>query len=770
MRKFQKIVLLLLLIISLSITNLFAQDFYNIDTINTIKLKFEQSNWDELLDQLVTNGEEERLLGTAIINGITYDSVGVRYKGNSSYQANNAKNPLNIKLDYIRDDQELQGYGTIKLSNGYKDPSFIREVLSYEIAREYMPASSANYCKVYVNDTYLGLYTSVQDVDKHFMRTHYYSGGHPFFKGELATGKSPTVVKIWGYFGTDSTSYTNYYEIESDEGWSDLIAFLDTFNNNVDAVETVLNIDRHLWMLAFDVLLVNLDAPINFGHNYYLYQDAAGRFNPVIWDLNESFGVFSRLLDGNGLNTTTMQEMDPFLNSTNDNYPIVKQILSNPTYKKMYVAHMKTIIDEFFANGGYRTRALEIQNIIDAEIQNDPNYSYSYSQFKDNIDNSITDSNGPGRQSSVGIVELMDERISYLNSQPEFLAEQPIISNISNTPSEVASYEDVWITAEVQSANTVQLAYRYSEVEAFTKIDMFDDSNHHDGAAGDGTYGASVPVGSSGIQYYIYAENDDAALFSPRKAAYEYYTIETTGSLVINEFMASNDVTASDQDGEYDDWIEFYNNSDSDIDLTGYYLSDDADDLTKWIFPDTSIAAGGYLIVWADNDEEQNGLHTNFKLSASGEAIYFSDPDQVVINEIVFGAQQADVSIGRYPNGAGAFEELDPTFSKQNKDNILAVNENKLEEQNKQDLFLQQNYPNPFNMETTISYNLPEDSEVMLQIYDIRGQHVSTLVNSHQSAGAHSVVWDGSNSLSGIYFYRISTGNHAVAKRMVLMK
>ena len=145
-----------------------AQDFYDINTINVIEITFPQDNWDSMLDQLVSEGQEERLLGTAVINNIQFDSVGVRYKGNSSYTANQIKNPLNIKLDYIIKDQELDNYGTLKLANAFKDPSFVREVLSYEIARKYMPASQANFIKVYVNDTYLGLYTSVQDVDKYF--------------------------------------------------------------------------------------------------------------------------------------------------------------------------------------------------------------------------------------------------------------------------------------------------------------------------------------------------------------------------------------------------------------------------------------------------------------------------------------------------------------------------------------------------------------------------------------------------------------------------
>lgn len=86
--------LIFLIICSISI---FAQDFYDIDQVNSVELFFTQSNWDQILDQLYAAGED-RLVGTAVINGVTYDSVGVRYKGNSSYNANRTKNPFNINL------------------------------------------------------------------------------------------------------------------------------------------------------------------------------------------------------------------------------------------------------------------------------------------------------------------------------------------------------------------------------------------------------------------------------------------------------------------------------------------------------------------------------------------------------------------------------------------------------------------------------------------------------------------------------------------------
>ena len=68
-----------------------------------------------------------------------------------------------------------------------------------------------------------------------------------------------------------------------------------------------------------------------------------------------------------------------------------------------------------------------------------------------------------------------------------------------------------------------------------------------------------------------------------------------------------------DNYGEYDDWVELYNNTASDISLLGYYLTDDNTNVMQYAFPDTVIPAGGYIIVWTDNDREQGSMHAGFK-------------------------------------------------------------------------------------------------------------------------------------------------------------
>jgi len=137
--------------------------------------------------------------------------------------------------------------------------------------------------------------------------------------------------------------------------------------------------------------------------------------------------------------------------------------------------------------------------------------------------------------------------------------------------------------------------------------------------------------------------------------------------IVINEIMPVNKVTVADNYGEFDDWIELFNLSESSFDVSGYYVSDNHNKPEKWRIPNgTTIAGRGYLIIWADGDSTQSGLHTNFKLSSSGEEVVLTRPDLKMVNKVPYTSQTMELSFSRVPNGTGAFKWKTPTFNKSN--------------------------------------------------------------------------------------------------------
>jgi len=150
--------------------------------------------------------------------------------------------------------------------------------------------------------------------------------------------------------------------------------------------------------------------------------------------------------------------------------------------------------------------------------------------------------------------------------------------------------------------------------------------------------------------------------------------------LVINEFMASNNSTYADPQDEYDDWIEIYNAGRVAIDIGGMYLTDDLAEPAKWQIPNdnpsvTTIPAGGYLVIWADGDTQDTGLHANFNLNAAGEELgLFNTDANTVIDSISFGQQTVDISYGRYPDASGNLRFFGyPTPGQENNDAYFGV-------------------------------------------------------------------------------------------------
>ena len=710
----------------LSLTS-FSQNVFDLG-VRQIEIFFSQSNWDDSLDIYYANGNGERLIADSIlIDGEVDENVGVKYKGNSSYNVNNNKNPLNIKLDYINNGQSIDGYNVLKLSNGFRDPSFVREVLAYEISREYMPAPKATYANVYVNGNLIGLYTCVQSIDNDFTNEHFYERRGPFFKVENTGISVPGCVGQLGILEhySDTNCYQRAYEMQSTDDWTKLGNFLDTLNNHFMHIEVVMDVDRALWMMAFENLTVCLDGPINsIPHNFYLFQDNNGRFSPVLWDMNMAFGTFT-----NGLPTpvtiTDLQELDIFHNDNDPKNKLTTQIFSNDRYKKMYIAHMRTILDEYFVNNNYLTRATQLQQIIDSDVSSDPNTFFTYTDFTNNINTSV------GVNPIIGISELMSARIQHLQSLSQFNAATPLITPLNINA--VLPHTTVNITAQVSNSNYVYLGYRYKFADKFEKLQMFDDGQHGDGNSGDGIYGATINVDARDVQYYFYAENNDAGIFSPQRAEKEFHQLPVVGGLVINEIMASNFIAVADQDGEYDDWVELYNGNNFDLNLNGYYLSDNENDLTKWSFPNVIIPANDYLIIWCDTaGSTQTGLHTIYRLSADQEEVYLTSPTGVVVDAVHYVNMPTDKGYARVPNGTGPMQYQDHTYDaiNQNVANINHISHNRI----------LRVYPNPSNNKI---YILGASNRI--NVFNIQGQKIHT--QDRLSKYIDISDWD-----NGIYF------------------
>ncbi|MCW3084428.1 MAG: hypothetical protein JWP12_1794 [Bacteroidetes bacterium] len=726
--------------------------FYDLNTIQKIEITFTQPDWDYQMDTAKAGAEGYIMAQSVKINGVEFDSVGVKYKGNSSYNSANLKNPLHIALDEYKS-QSYQGLKDVKLGNGYADPSMIREVLSYDILKNYMDCPRANFAELFINGVYVGVYSNDEAINKKFCSDHFYSSGHTLVKCNPIVNPSPSTKSNLKYIASaDSTAYFNFYEIKSDYGWNDLVKLCDTVTNYPAAVSATMDMDRAIWMLAFNNVLINLDSYTGvFAQNYYLYKDNTDRYNPIVWDLNMSFGGFPYVGSGTtslgSLTITNMEQLSPAIHSSDANWPLIKDVINNASYKKMYIAHMRTILNEMFVAGTYQTTATQLQSIIDTSVVADTNKFFTYAQFQ----TAMTTDNTFGSYTVPGISNLMNARVAYLQSTTDFLYTTPAISAVTASTAAPDPDSTVTITANVTNTNAVYLGYRFSADSKFVRVPMYDDGLHNDGAAADNVYGAAFTMGSLQAQYYVYAENANAGMFSPERAEHEFYTLQssvhnpTAGEVVINEFMASNDDYMVNDYGDYEDWIELYNTTSNPVSLSGLYLTDNYSNPAKFPFPsNTTIPAGGYLIVWADQDTSTAAyVHANFKLSASGEEIMFSNAAGIPLDSVSFGAQTTNISVGRCPNGTGPFLQLSsPSFATFNC--VTGI-----DEKNVASISISI-YPNPANNSVTVAMD-PKMKTNIIRIVNTLGQQMFAT-----TSGNDKEIIDVSGLSPGLYVLSVN--------------
>lgn len=732
-------------------------DFYDINQIQEIKINFYQSNWSEILDSLFINyGEDGRLVCDVTINGTPFPKSGIRYKGFSSYNVDQNKNPFNIDLDYTYKHRSYQGHTKLKLGNVIYDPSFVREVVSYKIAQKYMPASQANFAKLYINDIYIGLYTSVEAVDAVFVQKFFKSKDNSFFKGSPAALQYPFGQNSNLAFthGSDSSGYMPFYKLESKYyGWNDLFRLIYTLNNDTAKIPEVLNVDRTLWMHAFNYALLNLDSYIGYSQNYYLYMDDNGRFNPIPWDLNMSFGSF-RNSDDISLNLTIdkMGKLDPLQHLLYNSYtprPLMKKLFVIPQYRKMYLAHLRTIIKENFENNEYFSLASEYQDLIDSAVITDTNKFYSYADFKNNltIETGLTSAKIPGLKS------IVDARVAYLSTYTGFSG-YPIISDVSHNPMVVPQNSAVWITAQISSTTSAQLFFRNSSRATFSTTQMFDDGNHNDGTANDGVYGAQILATGKTLQYYIWAENDSTGSFSPERAQYEFYSIQPQlemGDVVINELkINSNSGTSVEQES----WIELFNNTNEDILLSKMYFSSDSSNHYQWRLPDTLILSKSYFMVGLNNSHAQDSVNADFSIQLNDGKLFMTYQDGKIIDSVSYYQFPVNQSIGRYPNGLGTLLMMNPTYSSYNS----------IPSSERTTLIL---YPNPTAGQLHYEINT-QNTTLTIELFNALSQSVfSNEYYVNNSSTAFYNTMDLSNLAKGVYFLKATWGNYSEIKKII---
>ncbi|MFZ4426878.1 MAG: CotH kinase family protein [Saprospiraceae bacterium] len=652
-----------------------ATGLYDSAIVRSVYLEFPQADYWQLLRQNYNSQTE--IPARMTVDGLRLDSVGVRFKGETSYlqlPANAQKMSFNISVDFVRPEQRLMGYKTLNFHNAFQDESFLREVFFLYQSRKHIPAAKANFINLYINGEYWGPYPNIQQLNKDFLGEWFLSNDGCNWRAERPGITGPGGP--WGdgtaalnFLGADTSRYQQYYNLKSSDvpgPWSKLAAACDALNNTPaanlpDVLPKYFDIDRVLWHLATEIAFSDDDSYVHKGKNdfYVYFEPETGRITLVE-------------CDGNSVMNPGLANWSPFYNEAKVNYPLLNKVLAVPQWRQRYLAHLRTIIAEEMDPQACNVILDNLRRQIEPFVQNDPKKLYPYQRFIDEFP---------------VLRNFIASRRNFLFANPEVAQIAPAISDVRyiNTNGQLwtppAALEKVAVQAKVSAAtglHQVNLYYSNQIVGNFTQQKMYDDGLHGDGASGDGVFGASIPGQAAGawVRFYIEAVAANAArtvAYLPQGAEHNVfvYAVKTSNvanvGVKVNELMASNTKTVKDEAGEYEDWIELYNLSDQDIDLSGYFLSDNPANLPKWeIRSGTIIPAKGFLTFWADEDGSQGPRHCNFKLSAGGEVVILLDRDRNIVDSVAFGAQEADRGYARVPDGAGSFRIQSPTFGASN--------------------------------------------------------------------------------------------------------
>jgi len=511
-----------------------ASDFYDPKAIQDIKVTFVQENWRYLLDSLRYNGDE--LLTCSVdINGAKFNGAGLRYRDARAFTPGGRRNGLFLKLDHRTASQNYSGYSHIDLSSALRDPSMVREVVGYEIARQYMPAPAANYAKVMINGEYYGLFVNVEVVDKAFLKKHFGSDdGSLYYSDPNTVEKAGEGCKanVYGSLQLDNNAncFKTHFKNVQQGNWTDLHEMAVALKNSPDKLEQVLDVDRALWMLAFNSVTVNLHSYTGqHSPDFYLYRDQNGRFIPILGGLNFAFGSFKNTGIGSDLEPGALVALDPMLHLNDVTKPLINVLLNNELYRKQYVSHMRAILREAIKDGKLDKRTKELQELIKTPFTSDLNKYYPVSDFGKSLMETI------GTRSKIpGLVDFMNKRATYLSSQPDFTVLPPAVDEVVVARREKFSSEKVAsfkVQAKVEKfAKKVRVYYRFGASQPFREIAMADDGKNNDGEAGDGLYGIDIQPdgGADKIEYYIMAENAKAVSYSPARYMYERHTATLT--------------------------------------------------------------------------------------------------------------------------------------------------------------------------------------------------------------------------------------------------
>jgi len=532
---------------------------WDANVVRTFFLEIPGDDWSQELTEF--HRTDVCVPATVKIDGVTYQNVGVQFRGNTSFQmARGKKKSFDLTFDLVDGKQSFRGLRNLDLLNNNTDPSQLREMLHGVVANRFFPAPRTALVRVVVNGEDFGTYTAMQQFDKDFVADHFDGKGGDRFK------VPPDFSGNGGlrFLGEDPAAYKRSYDLKSDDnerawrGLVDLCAVLaDAPAERLpEILPQHLDVDAALWFLAMDFALGDDDGYYSRASDYLLFRDPKGRFHPIPRDNNEILlgargggrgpggpggfggpggpgaggpppegarpgepgpqgpggqppvgqgpggqGPGGRGGRGGGPGGGTATT--PLQGASRTDRPLLHTLLNVPQWRARYLANLRAIAETALADDVVSAQLDAWQRLLDPLVQVDAHSQAGHDAFRQQF--ALDDQGKPAPRSLRALIAA--KRKSILDD-PALQGAWPTLGELTARAQARGDEHVVTVTCKAGGAPVagVTLAFDQGPFGAYATMAMHDDGQHGDGAANDGVFGATLPPIEAGATWRLWAK------------------------------------------------------------------------------------------------------------------------------------------------------------------------------------------------------------------------------------------------------------------------
>ena len=403
----------------------YERKLFDTDAVISLNIIIDQNDWQDLLDHAVN---EEYYQCDVEVNGITFENVGIRAKGNSSLNTisedpTTDRFSFKIKFDQYIKDQTCYGLDILSLNNCYSDTTRMKDYIAYDMF-QFMGVNSplTNYASISVNQESWGIYLAAETLNDSFALRNYGADHGNLYKPDNLSVNDiisnldfssmisaidfttfnfskidlsnlnmedflpPEVFESKGgtnlcYVDDNMESYYSIWEGSvfktDEEDHRRVVASLQKISTG-EELEACMDVDSVLRYLAVQAMVVNLDSPTNLmEHNYFLYEENS-RLSIIPWDYNLSFGGY----DSDASLYVNFPIDTPFNQGVNlENRRFYTVLLDHPDYLERYHKYLQQLTDEYVYNGRLDLLFAHADRQFGNLIKEDPTSFYTYEEY-----------------------------------------------------------------------------------------------------------------------------------------------------------------------------------------------------------------------------------------------------------------------------------------------------------------------------------------------------------------------------------------------------